>query len=93
MLATDHDLDDLIFQAVCQAHADGVPIQAGKGPFYDKQLKKVFGIPHVHQSNICASVKHLLAAGVLLAEPTDEVRVSYGTERIKEYPVVRFLPA
>lgn len=92
MIVSDNDLDDLIIDRIVQAHAAKEPIEAGKGPYYDSQLKKQLGL-RVHQSRICKSMKRLLDAGMVQTEDTGDVKQVFGSDRTWTYPVLRFLPA
>lgn len=91
-MSIDHELDKRIIEVIVAAHASGTPITAGRGPFYDRQLKAQLGLNGVHQSVVCARMNVLLATGMVRTEETGELRVAY-LHHPRQYPVVRFLPS
>lgn len=83
----DHDLEDLIIRRVQQ----GPAVEAPRGPRFDRSLTRSLGLrTRVHQSEICRHVNHLVSAGFLVEVDTGRTVPGCMTDKVKNYPIVRY---
>lgn len=93
MTVVTHDLEQDVLEAVSRAYVADEPVELGRGPFFDRRLKRLLGITRVHQSSVCAAMNRLVEAGEVVLIDTGAKMTLMCGERTKEYPVLQYLPA
>lgn len=87
---SDWMLDQHILVTVTDAEAMDMPITIGKGPLFDRRLKRALDLSRIHQSLVCSHVKSQVERGVLQFKQVGTHTIYLG-ERAREYPVVQLL--
>lgn len=87
---SDWMLDQHIIVTVADAMALDEPITIGRGPLYDRRLKRALKLSKVHQSLVCSHVKAQVELGILQFKQVG-THTMYLGEQVREYPVVQLL--